>query len=106
MALTPEDVLNKTFTQTQFRRGYDEREVGQLEHRNAELESQSAQAVQQAEQLQARNAELEGTVGELESRASQAEERAGELEGQLDETRSQLSALVGEREQEQADRAA
>ena len=27
MALTPEDVLNKTFTQTQFRRGYDEREV-------------------------------------------------------------------------------
>ena len=25
MALTPEDVLNKTFTQTQFRRGYDER---------------------------------------------------------------------------------
>ncbi|HET7278778.1 MAG TPA: DivIVA domain-containing protein [Dermatophilaceae bacterium] len=27
MALSPEDVLNKTFTQTQFRRGYDEREV-------------------------------------------------------------------------------
>jgi DivIVA domain-containing protein len=27
MALTAEDVLNKTFTQTQFRRGYDEREV-------------------------------------------------------------------------------
>ena len=27
MALTPEDVLNKTFTQTQSRRGYDEREV-------------------------------------------------------------------------------
>ena len=27
MALTPEDVLNKTFTQTQFRKGYDEREV-------------------------------------------------------------------------------
>ena len=27
MALSPEDVLNKTFTTTQFRRGYDEREV-------------------------------------------------------------------------------
>jgi ribosomal protein L9 len=27
MALTPEDVLNKNFTPTQFRRGYDEREV-------------------------------------------------------------------------------
>ena len=27
MALTPEDVLNKTFGTTQFRRGYDEREV-------------------------------------------------------------------------------
>ncbi len=27
MALTAEDVLKKTFTQTQFRRGYDEREV-------------------------------------------------------------------------------
>ena len=27
MALTPEDVLNKNFTATQFRRGYDEQEV-------------------------------------------------------------------------------
>src|SRR5690242_12816411 len=27
MTLTPEDVLNKNFTPTQFRRGYDEREV-------------------------------------------------------------------------------
>jgi len=27
MALTPEDVLNKHFTATQFRRGYDEQEV-------------------------------------------------------------------------------
>ncbi|MFZ1485593.1 DivIVA domain-containing protein, partial [Nostocoides sp.] len=27
MSLTPEDVLNKTFGTTQFRRGYDEREV-------------------------------------------------------------------------------
>lgn len=27
MALTPEDVLNKSFTATQFRRGYDEQEV-------------------------------------------------------------------------------
>ena len=27
MALTPEDILNKTFGTTQFRRGYDEREV-------------------------------------------------------------------------------
>ena len=32
MALTPEDVLNKTFTQTQFRRGYDEREVDDVRH--------------------------------------------------------------------------
>ena len=27
MTLSPEDVLNKNFTPTQFRRGYDEREV-------------------------------------------------------------------------------
>ena len=27
MTLTPEDVFNKNFTPTQFRRGYDEREV-------------------------------------------------------------------------------
>ena len=27
MALTPEDVLDKNFTATQFRRGYDEQEV-------------------------------------------------------------------------------
>ena len=27
MAFTPEDVLNKHFTATQFRRGYDEQEV-------------------------------------------------------------------------------
>lgn len=28
--LTPEDVLNTTFTQTQFREGYDERQVDEL----------------------------------------------------------------------------
>lgn len=28
--LTPEDVLNATFTQTQFRAGYDEREVDEF----------------------------------------------------------------------------
>jgi DivIVA domain-containing protein len=46
MALTPEDVLNKNFTPTQFRRGYDEREVDDfLDGLAAALDAASAPRV-------------------------------------------------------------
>ena len=58
MALTPEDVLNKTFTQTQFRRGSDEREVDDfLDEVVAEMRrivGENEQLRQQLEEAQAR----------------------------------------------------
>ncbi|MDN5718519.1 MAG: DivIVA domain-containing protein, partial [Janibacter sp.] len=51
MALTPEDVLNKTFTQTQFRRGYDEREVDDFLD---EVVAEMRRMVKDSEDLRAR----------------------------------------------------
>ena len=57
MALTPEDVLNKTFTQTQFRRGYDEREVDDFLD---EVVAEMRRMVKDSEDLRARAADGSG----------------------------------------------
>ena len=67
MALSPEDVLNKTFTTTQFRRGYDEREVDDfldevlntlraLQGENDDLKSKLAAAERRVAELTRENA--------------------------------------------------
>ena len=52
MALTPEDILNKQFQSTQFRKGYDEREVDDfLDEIVAEMRSLIAQRDDYLQQL-------------------------------------------------------
>ncbi|WP_157073434.1 DivIVA domain-containing protein, partial [Kribbia dieselivorans] len=93
MALTPEDVLNKTFTQTQFRRGYDEREVDDfLDEVVAEMRrllKQSDGATTQVAAvgngnevagLKARVAELEGQLNKEGTARAEAQRRADEAE--------------------------
>jgi DivIVA domain-containing protein len=128
MALTPEDVLNKTFTQTQFRRGYDEREVDDFlddivaEMRRMTKESDDlrgdlnsvregkgmAPVVTKAEpdtsardldDLRSKNATLAARVAELEGTRSELTTKVSELEG----TRSELTARLGEFEGKHGD---
>ena len=109
MALTPEDVLNKTFTQTQFRRGYDEREVDDFlddivaEMRRMTKESDDlrgdlntcregkgmAPVVTKAEpdtsardldELRSKNATLAARVSELEGTRSELTTKVSDLE--------------------------
>src|SRR6478735_1494500 len=123
MALSPEDVLNKTFTQTQFRRGYDEREVDDFlddivaEMRRMTKESDDlrgdlntcregkgmAPVVAKAEpdtsardldELRSKNATLAARVSELEGTRSELTTKVSELEG----TRSELTARLAELE--------
>ena len=97
MALSPEDVLNKTFTTTQFRRGYDEREVDDflddivVEMRRAakegdELRNQlnDCREGHGLEPVAAGGAVVDsGEADELRSRNGELEARIAELEGQV-----------------------
>src|SRR6476469_9037810 len=105
MALTPEDVLNKTFTQTPFRRGYDEREVDDFlddivaEMRRMSKESDDlrgelgagrgmapaaaradSDATRELEELRSKNATLAARVAELEGTRGELTARLGEFE--------------------------
>jgi DivIVA domain-containing protein len=114
MALSPEDVLDKTFTTTQFRRGYDEREVDDFlddivaEMRRSQKESEDLRSElnncregrglepvaapgesdrkrEELEGLQARNGELEQRVSELEAQLGDSENRFATLQGEHDQ---------------------
>ncbi|MGL5912394.1 MAG: DivIVA domain-containing protein, partial [Phycicoccus sp.] len=124
MALTPEDVLNKTFTQTQFRRGYDEREVDDFlddivaEMRRMTKESDELRgelntvregkgmaptfsqadvdaSAKDLEELRAKNATLAARVSELEGTRSELTARLGEYEGKSGDTESRNADLQG-----------
>ena len=62
MALTPEDVLNKNFTATQFRRGYDEQEVDDF----------LDEVVAEMRLLVGENEQLRQQLAEAEARADSA----------------------------------
>ena len=108
MALTPEDVLNKTFATTQFRRGYDEREVDDflddivVELRRVAKESEDLRTqvsdcregrglepLPEAGAVEAAQAE----IGSLKEQNAELEARVQELEGQLGESQSRNQAL-------------
>ena len=121
MALTPEDVLNKTFTQTQFRRGYDEREVDDFLD---EVVAEMRRMVKDSEGLRSRgadggaaavaapagggkadealvreNRDLRGRLGDLRSRLEKetaaradAEKRVSELQRRINELESSSKA--------------
>ncbi|MFV0463201.1 MAG: DivIVA domain-containing protein [Nostocoides sp.] len=116
MALTPEEVLNKTFTTTQFRRGYDEREVDDfLDDVVAEMRRQTKENDDLLGQLsdcrgsgrpgtstanhngggvqmaaaQAEIERLEVRNRELEQLATQYEERIAGLDGSQGDLRTQ-----------------
>ena len=125
MALTPEDVLNKTFTQTQFRRGYDEREVDDfLDDIVAEMRRMTKEtddlrgelnAVREGnglapvaarqepdtsagdlDELRSKNATLAARVSELESTRSDLTARLGEYEGKSGDTEARNAELQGQ----------
>ena len=125
MALTPEDVLNKTFTQTQFRRGYDEREVDDFlddivaEMRRMTKESDDLRGELNAaregsglapvaarqepdtsatdlEELRSKNATLAARVSELEGTRSDLTARLGEYEGKSGDTETRNAELQGQ----------
>ena len=63
MALTPEDVLNKNFTATQFRRGYDEQEVDDfLDEVVVELRRLLGENAELRRQLEAGGAGVQGVA--------------------------------------------
>ncbi|WP_048555621.1 DivIVA domain-containing protein, partial [Nostocoides japonicum] len=112
MALTPEDVLEKTFTQTQFRRGYDEREVDDfLDEVVAEMRRLSTQADDVRTQLNecregrglppvdARgNEEPPAEVKQLAARNEELERLAAEYQAKISALESAQSDLRGEHE--------
>lgn len=116
MALTPDDVLNKTFTTTQFRRGYDEREVDDfldeivLEMRRGIKDTEDLrtqlndcregrglepitavgedQGSAELAEAQDRNAALEAQVEELTSKLAQSDEQSAALRQEYDAART------------------
>ena len=85
MALTAEDVLNKTFTQTQFRRGYDEREVDDFLD---EVVAEMRRMVKENEDLRARV--QDGGTGRPAAAAAPAAATASGDNGQLAKERDAL----------------
>src|SRR6478752_3725341 len=113
MTLTPEDVLNKNFTPTQFRRGYDEREVDDfLDEVVAEMRRIVKDSDDLREQLnecrqnkgmspvakpdpgaEAKRA-ADARAQEAEARAKEAEARAAEAQRQAEEAQQRAQQLA------------
>ena len=115
MALTPEDILNKQFQSTQFRKGYDEREVDDfLDEIVAEMRSLIAQRDDYLQQLNdcragrglpaaaAAPAVGEGELDAASSRLAELQDQIRSAEDQL----STVSARVSEAETEAEQRVA
>lgn len=100
MALTPEDVLNKTFTQTQFRRGYDEREVDDFLD---EVVAEMRRMVKDSEDLRARAQDGSGSRPAAVADTGKADEA---LTRENRELRSRLEDLRSRFDKETAARAA
>ena len=107
MALTPEDVLNKHFTATQFRRGYDEQEVDdfldevvvelrRLASENSELRSRAAVAVgAEGGSVFGGGGTLEADLVASQEAMEEAQARAARAEV---EARERIAAAVAEAE--------
>src|SRR6476620_10935497 len=117
MTLTPEDVLNKNFTPTQFRRGYDEREVDDFLD---EVVAEMRRIVKESDDLREQLNECRQTKGmapvtkqdgaaeakraadvkaaqEAEARASQeAEARRAAIQAKADEAEKAVQARIDE----------
>ena len=79
MALTPEDVLNKNFTATQFRRGYDEQEVDDfLDEVVAELRRLGGENAELARKAQSGGAPAPAAAGPARPDVEDAERQAAE----------------------------
>ncbi|TXQ91169.1 DivIVA domain-containing protein, partial [Escherichia coli] len=101
MALSPEDVLNKTFTTTQFRRGYDEREVDDfLDDIVAEMRRMTKTDDEVRKQLndcrQGRG--LEPVTAAMPAAAAVVPDRSAEI-SKLEGRNSELEARVRELEE-------
>ena len=103
MALTPEDVLNKTFTQTQFRRGYDEREVDDFLD---EVVAEMRRMVKDSEDLRARAADGSGAPAPVAAAAGGSGQADEALTRENRDLRARLDDLRTRFEKETAARAA
>ena len=93
MALSPDDVLNKTFTTTQFRRGYDEREVDDflddivVEMRRASKDVEELRGqlddCREGRGLEPLPAAAPAGSGELDAEVASLRDRNAELEGKV-----------------------
>src|SRR6476659_5897876 len=114
MALSPEDVLNKNFTATQFRRGYDEREVDDFldevvsELRRLTTENDDLRA-QLAECQKGRGAGVAATAVQpavkAEPKVAAKDGKSEATERALREAREQLTRLQSEAEKAQREAA-
>ena len=101
MALSPDDVLNKTFTTTQFRRGYDEREVDDflddivVEMRRAAKDVEELRGqlddCREGRGLEPLPAAAPAGSGELDAEVASLRDRNAELEGKVKELQGRLA---------------
>src|SRR5688500_17628847 len=116
MALTPEDVLNKNFTPTQFRRGYDEREVDDFldevvaEMRRLAKESDDLRTAlnecregRGLEPLEKPDPESEAKAAKVraaeQQAAAEAEERLARVQAEVQQAEQRLAAISAEAEE-------
>ena len=111
MALTPEQILNKHFQTTQFRKGYDERDVDDFlddvvaemraltaqrddyKHQFEECQSRSSQVVQERGSVDpAVVEEQERRLNEVKSRLAEAEAREREVGERLSRAQADVAA--------------
>lgn len=90
--LTPEDVLNTTFTQTQFREGYDERQVDEL------LDDVVASMRHLDDPAQPRPRRLISSVAVGRARFAPTRMRRGYEMGEVDALLETVAAALAERE--------
>ncbi|PDQ34607.1 MAG: hypothetical protein B5766_10515 [Candidatus Lumbricidophila eiseniae] len=95
MALTPDDVVNKSFEKTKFREGYDQDQVDDfLDEVVIELRRLAQENEQLRERVTVAESKAADAVRSLEpakSRAAQVEQEVQALRSQLAEARAELS---------------